>query len=93
MLCRELGAVDTLKKITRVPPTASVIAADTIDASTGRARPLSDQDQKDRCEALARALAEIAEMTDETDMDEIWADVFRGIDESRPHRPLFEGHY
>ncbi len=70
---------------------ATVADTDTIDAATGRARPLSDQEQKTRSEALVRALAEIAEMTDETDTDEIWADVFRGIDESRPHRPLFEG--
>jgi hypothetical protein len=59
---------------------ATVADTDTIDAATGRARPLSDQEQKTRSEALVRALAEIAEMTDETDTDEIWADVFRGID-------------
>ena len=46
---------------------ATVTSAETIDASTGRARPLSDQDQKARSEALAHALAEIAEMTDQTD--------------------------
>ena len=72
---------------------AIVTATGTIDAATGRARPLSDQEQKARSEALAQALAEIAEMTDETDTDEIWADVFRGIDDSRRHRPLFEGRY
>ena len=32
-------------------------------------------------------------MTDETDTDEVWAEVFRSIDEGRPHRKLFEGMY
>ena len=39
----------------------------------------------------AEQLDEIAGMTDETDTDEVWRDVMRGIDESRPHRPLFVG--
>jgi hypothetical protein len=72
---------------------ATVTVTETIDGATGRARPLSDQEQKARSEALTHALAEIADMTDETDADEIWADVFRGVDEARPHRPLFEGRY
>jgi hypothetical protein len=84
---------DEFLRSMRVPTMGSVTAAETIDAATGRARPLSDQKQKARSEALVHALAEIAELTDETDTDEIWADVFRCVDESRPHRPLFEGRY
>lgn len=45
---------------------------------------------------VARALAaldRIEQITDKTDTDEVWADVFRGIDEARPHRPLFRGMY
>ena len=64
-----------------------------VDAATGRLRPLTDQERKARSEALSQALDEIAGMTDETDTDEVWRDVMRGIDESRPHRPLFEGAY
>lgn len=64
-----------------------------VDTSTGRLLPLSDEDRKARSEALGRALDEIAGMTDETDTDEVWAEVMRGIDEGRPHRPLFEGSY
>ena len=64
-----------------------------VDTATGRLRPLSDQERKARSAALGHALDEIAEMTDETDTDEVWRDVMRGIDESRPHRPLFEGSY
>jgi hypothetical protein len=64
-----------------------------IDPATGRLRPISDEERRTRSAALRRALAEIAEITDETDTDEVWADIFRSIDESRPHRPLFEGLY
>lgn len=71
---------------TPVPPGA-------VDASTGRLKPLTDREREARTEALGRALDEIAGMTDETDTDEVWRDVMRGIDEARPHRPLFEGSY
>jgi len=27
------------------------------------------------------------------DTDDIWAKIYRGIDEGRPHRKLFEGMY
>jgi hypothetical protein len=72
---------------------ANVTTTETIDPTTGKARPLSDEERRARSEALVRALDEIADITDETDTDELWAEVFRGIDESRPHRPLFEGQY
>jgi hypothetical protein len=72
---------------------STVPITETIDPATGKARPLTDEERRVRSEALRRALDEIAEIADETDTDEIWADVFRGIDESRPHRPLFEGRY
>jgi hypothetical protein len=54
---------------------------------------LTDQARRARSEALGRALDEIAAMTDETDTDEVWQEVMRDIDETRPHRPLFEGSY
>jgi hypothetical protein len=64
-----------------------------IDPSTGRLKPLTDEERAARLEALSRAFDEIDGMTDGTDTDEVWRDVLRGIDESRPHRPLFEGAY
>jgi hypothetical protein len=73
--------------VTKTPPQGS------IDPTTGWLRPLTAQERKSRSEALGRALIDIAEMTDETDTDEVWGEVMRGIDESRPHRPLFEGSY
>jgi excisionase family DNA binding protein len=71
---------------TTAPPAA-------IDPATGRLLPMSDAQRKARSEALGRALDAMAAMTDETDTDLAWRDVFRGIDEGRPHRPLFEGEY
>jgi hypothetical protein len=64
-----------------------------IDLETGRLLSLTDEQRRARSEALARALDQIDTITDATDTDEVWADVMRGIDEGRPHRPLFEGSY
>ena len=63
----------------------------TVDPETGRLLPLTDEQRKVRSEALARVLDQIDQITDETDTDERWAEVFRHIDEGRPHRPLFGG--
>jgi len=52
---------------------------------------LTDEQRKARSAKLAETIAKMATVTDETDTDEVWRNVFRGIDESRPHRPLFEG--
>ena len=43
--------------------------------------------------AALGALAAIETIRDETDTEERWSEIFRGIDEARPHRPLFEGYY
>jgi hypothetical protein len=64
-----------------------------IDPETGRLKPLTSEERRARSEALKRALDEMAQISDETDTDEVWRAVFRGIDETRPHRPLFEGQY
>lgn len=64
-----------------------------VGLKTGRLLPLTEAQRKARSEALARALDEIDEITDETDTDETWRDIFRSIDEGRPDRPLFEGQY
>ncbi len=59
----------------------------------GRLLPHSEAERRARSAELARALDEIDAITDETDTDATWAEVYRGIDAERPHRPLFEGLY
>jgi hypothetical protein len=54
---------------------------------------MADEEWEARRAAAVRALDAIAAITDETDTDETWRAVFRGIDEGRPHRKLFEGMY
>lgn len=68
--------------------------SDTVDISTGRLRPLSDEERRARSAALRKAFDEWpTEAADGSDSDEVWREVMRGIDECRPHRPLFEGMY
>ena len=69
-----------------VPPAA-------VDLETGRLRPQTETERRARSAALVRALDDLDRIGDETDTDERWAEVFRGIDEGRPHRPLFQGKY
>ena len=59
----------------------------------GRLIPLSDEERKARAEAAVRALKAIEKITDESDTEETWAEVFRDLDAGRPHRPLFKGFY
>ncbi len=70
---------------------APLPSADTINPTTGMPRTLSAEERRTRSESLRRALVEMAGITDDTDTDEVWAEVYRGIDEARPHRPLFKG--
>lgn len=65
----------------------------TIDPETGRLLPLTEEQRRARSEALARTIEEIGQITDETDTDERWAEVYRSIDAERPERPLFVGKY
>jgi excisionase family DNA binding protein len=69
------------------PPTEPPL----IDPATGRLRPLSDEERRARSARLLRTLEEIAKITDETDTDENWAEVFRGLDAARPEYPPAEG--
>ncbi len=59
----------------------------------GRRPQPTEEERKARQEALKLALELMETITDETDTDENWREVMRGIDEGRPHRPLFKGHY
>lgn len=64
----------------------------TVDPETGRLLPLTAEERAARSEAMARVFGELIP-ADENETDERWAEVFRGIDQARPHRPLFEGMY
>ena len=68
--------------------TAPTTETPLIDPVTGRLRPMSIEERRERSESLQRALDEMAEITDETDTDENWAEVFRGLEASRPEWPV-----
>lgn len=61
--------------------------------SDGRLLPISEEERKARADAAIRALKALSQISDETDTDEGWAEVYRDLDAQRPHRPLFEGQY
>ncbi len=73
-------------------PPADDLPNSAVDAS-GRLLPVTPEEQRARARTLAEALGEMEAVAGEGDDDATWADVFRGIDEARPHRPLFEGSY
>ena len=58
----------------------------------GKLRALTDEEHRHRIESTQQRLAEIAEMT-EDDPSGAFEEFMRNIDESRPHRPLFQGKY
>jgi hypothetical protein len=64
-----------------------------VDPATGRLLPISDEERAARRAAAIRAIKAIGQIPDETETDEGWEEVYRNIDESRPHRKLFEGLY
>ena len=79
-LCDDEGPIPTF------PPVA-------VDPVTGRILPMSDEERAARRSAALRATKAIAQITDETDTDELWEEGMRDIDAQRPHRKLFEGMY
>ena len=64
-----------------------------IDPVTGRLLPMSEEERAARRAAAIRTIKAISQITDETDTDERWEEVYRNIDAERPHRKLFEGMY
>jgi hypothetical protein len=78
--------IDELGPIPTFPPVA-------LDPETGRMLPISDEEIAARREAVLRMLKVLHQITDESDTDENWRDVYQSIDAGRPHRPLFKGLY
>jgi len=64
-----------------------------LDPETGRVLPISDEELAARRDAALRMLKVLDQITDESDTDEEWREVYRNIDACRPHRPLFRGLY
>jgi len=64
-----------------------------LDPKTGRMLPISDEELAARRDAALRMLQALDQITDESDTDEKWSEVYRNIDACRPHRPLFRGLY
>ena len=61
--------------------------------ANGRLLPISAEEQRARSEAFARMLESDIWQEGPEESDEMWAEIFRSIDEGRPHRRLFEGMY
>ncbi len=62
-----------------------------VDPVTGRRRVLSDEERLARSHRLQHTLKSLREITDESDTDENWAEVFRGLAAARPEYPPVEG--
>jgi hypothetical protein len=62
-----------------------------IDPVTGRLRPLSAEERRARSQSLRRTLKDLAGITDESDTDEVWDEVFRGPAAARPEHPPAAG--
>jgi hypothetical protein len=82
------------KPAARTPADAGPTPRPGVDAS-GRLLPGTEAERRARARArgMRAALEGLAEIADEADTPETWAEVFRGIDSARPERPLFEGLY
>ena len=80
--------------VRRVPTMAIAPTTETpvVDPVTGRRRPLSDEERRARSDRLQHTLKSLHEITDETDTDENWAEVFRGLAAARPEYPPVEGN-
>jgi hypothetical protein len=57
----------------------------------GKLPRMSDEERRQRLESVRRHLAEIEEMTDD-DPPGAFEEFLRGLDEGRPHRPMFKGY-
>jgi hypothetical protein len=58
----------------------------------GKMPRMSDEERTRRLESVRQRLAEIEQMDDD-DPPGAYEQFMRGLDEGRPHRPVFEGYY
>jgi hypothetical protein len=58
----------------------------------GKLRRMTDEERRQHLESVRLRLAEIEQMTDE-DPPGAFEEFMRGLDEGRPHRPMFKGYY
>jgi hypothetical protein len=60
----------------------------------GKLRKLSEEEHRRYIESTLRRLDEVEQIPDgEDDPPDALEQMMRGIDETRPHRPLFKGNY
>jgi len=53
---------------------------------------MSEEERRQHLESVRRRLAEIEQMTDE-DPPGAFEEFLRGLDEGRPHRPMYKEYY
>lgn len=58
----------------------------------GKLSKMSDEEVRQYTESALRRLDEIDQMTEE-DPPGAFEEFMRGLDEGRPHRPMFKGYY
>jgi hypothetical protein len=58
----------------------------------GKLPRMSEEERRQHLESVRRRLAEIEQMTDE-DPPGAFEEFMRGLDEGRPHRPMYKGYY
>ncbi len=58
----------------------------------GKLPRMSEEERREHLESALRRLDEIEQMTDE-DPPGAFEEFMRGLDEGRPHRPMFKGYY
>jgi hypothetical protein len=58
----------------------------------GKLRLESEEERRTRLESVRRRFAEIEQMMDE-DPPGAFEEFMRGLDEGRPHRPMYKGYY
>jgi len=63
-----------------------------VNPATGRILPLSAAELSARRDAAIRTIKAIRQISDASDTEENWRDIFRGIDEARLHRAQSSGN-
>jgi hypothetical protein len=58
----------------------------------GKLPRMSDEERRRHLESVGRRLADIEQLTDD-DPPGAFEEFMRGLDEGRPHRPMFKGYY